>query len=216
MCGCCRLEDRVRGREGGVVPGKVLKPGVFDTQETELLEVRVGVAPSPPLVEPDPVRQDLAQGSGGILKGGPDKRGFQQPLAPDILAVVRIPEPDGMLHPQADLRAAEAVGTGSPEGSQEPGPQEADEQEVIEVPGLQRRVLPVVREPQHLAGVFGDGRPGAVHPPEGASDEDGGGRTPAFARERRQAVPVTDAAGMRGLAPEADPEPPRKEPGLGP
>ena len=214
--GSCRLEDRVGGREGVVITAKVVKPGVFDMQEPKLLEIGVGVAPTATLVEPDPVREDLAQGLGGILKGGSDKRGFQQPLAPDILAVVRIPEPDGLLHPQADLGAAKAVGTGVPEGSQEPGPQDADEQEVIEVPGLQCRVLPVVREPQHLPGVFGNGRPGAVHPPQGASDKDGGGRTPAFAREGRQSVPVSDAAGMRVLAPEADPEPPGKEPGLGP
>ncbi|MBV8094572.1 MAG: single-stranded DNA-binding protein, partial [Acetobacteraceae bacterium] len=67
---------------------------------------------------------------------------------------------------------------------EEGGAGEADEEKVVEVPGLQRGVLTVVGEAEDLARDRREAGLRAVHPAQRAADEHGGGRAAALSRER--------------------------------
>ena len=64
--------------------GQLVEAEVVDLDELELLEVRVRVAPAAPLIEPDAVREHLAQGALGLLEVEALERRLEQPLGADL------------------------------------------------------------------------------------------------------------------------------------
>ncbi|MPN39565.1 hypothetical protein SDC9_187093 [bioreactor metagenome] len=51
----------------GIIGRQVIDAEVFHRDQFELLKIRVGVAPSTALIEPDPVREHLAESRFGLL-----------------------------------------------------------------------------------------------------------------------------------------------------
>ena len=119
---------------------------------------------------------------------------------------------------------------GLAEGRIDRGAQQRDEDDVVEMSGLERRVLAVVREAENLAVEFvGDARARVMHPFEDRGDEHGRRGAAALRRQRGEPVdvralgkgqfaacgaepeflrlePAFDAAGRRDLARRQDPD----------
>src|SRR5690606_33546552 len=123
-------------------------------------------------------------------------------------------EAQGPLLGRPQLRASEPRLAGEIEGPQERSADEAHEEKVVEVSGLEGRVLPVVGEAEELASVRREPRLLPVHPPQGAGDQDRRRGASTFGRERGETGSVTGRGAMRRSAAEAEAEATGDEPGL--
>ena len=199
-----------RAGEQRVVRGEVVEAEVFHPDHPELLEVRVRVPPAASLIEPDAVGQHLPERALGLLQVEAAQRGFDQPFGADPR--VRSVEAERALLGEAQRVAAEAVRAGIVQRAEKPRADEAHEEEVVEVAGLERGVLAVVGEAEELSRVAVQPRPGAVHPAQDAADEYGGRRAAALRRERGEARAVARRPALGVAAAEAEAEPAGQEP----
>ena len=180
-----------------VVGRKVVEAQVVDLDEAELLEVRVRVAPAAALVEPDPVREDLrASVLSASWRLKPLKRRLEQPLRAD-LGAGPVEAERLLLRVARARRCAGPFVAGRLEGAEEAGADQADEEEVVEVAGLQGGVLRLSVKPRSLR-VYGSS---PESPPciqrSALADQHRRGRASAFGRERGQAVAVPGRAALR-------------------
>jgi hypothetical protein len=121
-------------------------------------------------------------------------------------------ESERLLLRDAELLATETRLAGGFERAEEACPDEAHEDEVVEVAGLQSRVLAVVGEAEELARERVEARALAVHPAQRATDQHRGRRASTFCREGGEAVAVARRAGLRVTAAQAEAEAPGHEP----
>ena len=203
------LQQGVRVGEQLVVRGEVRKAQVLHPDHAELLQVRIRVPPAASLIEPDAVGQYLPQRALGLLQVEAAERGLQQPLGANLR--VRPVEAERALLGDSKLVAAEPVRAGILECAEKARADEADEEEVVEVAGLERRVLTVVGEAEDLSRVAVHRR-GCVHPAQCAPDQHGGRRAAALRRERRKPRAVARCAALGVPAAEAEPELAGQEP----
>ena len=98
--------------------------------------------------------------------------GVFQPLLGAMGTCAVRKETESDLDSRANLRFGERARGGGLEGGQDCRPQESDEDEIVEMPGLKRRILTVVGEGQQLARVLGQIRCIAVHPLQDAGNQD--------------------------------------------
>ena len=155
------------------------------------------------MIEPDAVGQHLPQRALGLLQVEAAKRGLQQPFGANL--PVRPVEAERTLLGDSKLVAAESVRTGILECAEKARADEADEEEVVEMAGLERRVLTVVGEAEQLARV-GVHRRRCVHPAQGAADEHRGRRAAALRRERGETRAIARRTALGVPATEAEPE----------
>ena len=199
-----------RAGEQRVVRGEVVEAEVLHPDHAELFEVRVRVPPAASLIEPDAVGQHLPERALGLLQVEAAQRGLDQPFGADPR--VRSVEAERALLGEAQRVAAEAVRAGIVQRAEKPRADEAHEEEVVEVAGLERGVLAVVGEAEELSRVAVQPRPGAVHPAQYAADEHGGRRAAALRRERGEAGAVARRPALRVAAAQAEAEPAGQEP----
>ena len=204
------LQRGVRVGEQLVVRGELIEAEVLHPDHAELLEVRVRVPPAASLIEPDAVGQHLPERALGLLQVEAAQRGLEQPFGADLR--IRPVEAEQTLLGNAQLVATEAVRAGIVQCAEKARADEAHEEEVVEVAGLERGVLAVVGEAEELSRVAVQSRPAAVHPAQNAADEYGGRRAAALRRERGEAGAVACRAALRVAAAEAEAEPAGQEP----
>src|SRR5690606_21958629 len=106
----------------------------------------------------------------------------------------------------AEVLVLEPTAAGPTERAHHRGAQQRDEREVIEVPRLERGVLPVVGEGQELARNTLGRHIAVVHPPQDAGDQDRRGGAPSLHREPGKAVRIPALWVMRLTASETEPE----------
>ena len=94
------------------------------------------------------------------------------------------------------------------------GARQQDLQEVVEVAGLQRGVLPVVREAEHFLGLRRELLVLLVQIAQRSQRQHGGGRASALARQRGQAQRVLAAADVGDTARQTEAEAAGDEPGV--
>ena len=174
------LQQGVRVGEQLVVRREVVEAEVLHLDHAELLEVRVRVPPSASLIEPDAIGQHLPKRALGLLQVEAAQRGLEQPFGADLR--VRSVEAERALLGNAQLVAAEPLRAGILQCAEKARADEAHEEEVVEMAGLERGVLTVVSEAEKLSRVAVHPRLGAVHPAQRAADEYGGRRAAAFRR----------------------------------
>ena len=197
------LQQGVRAGEQLVVRGEVRKAQVLHPDHAELLQVRVRVPPAASLIEPDAVGQHLPQRAFRVLQVETTQRGFQQPLGADLR--VRPVEAERALLGNSKLVATESVRTRILECAEKTRADEAHKQEVVEMAGLERRVLTVVGEAEQLSRI-GVHRRLCVHPAQRAPHEHGRRRTAALRRERGEARAIARRPALSVPAAEAEPE----------
>ena len=147
-----------------LVCAKVGQAEIVDADQAKLFEVGVGEPPTAALVEPGPVAQHLAHRFLGVDQVGALKLRVDQPLTAHAL-FARTVEAQGLEDRNTQPVRRQALVASAADGAKERRAKEADEQEVVEVPGLKRRILAVVAEAQHLsAGGRHAGFGLAVHP----------------------------------------------------
>lgn len=168
------LQHGMRSREKLVVAGELLQAKVVDLDHAELFEVGVRVPPAASLIEPDPVGQDLAKRPLCLLKVEATQRGLEQPLGADLR--IRPVEAERPLLGDAKLLASEPIRGCVLKRAEEARTDEAHEEEVVEMAGLERGVLTVVGEAEELPRVEIQARLGAVHPAQRARHEHRGRR----------------------------------------
>jgi hypothetical protein len=95
-----------------------------------------------------------------------------------------------------ELVAAQAAVAGRLQRAQEARAHHADEQEVVEVAGLERGVLRLSVKPRSLRVSGGHPRLWAVHPAQRAGDEHRGGGASALGRQRGQAGAIAGRAAL--------------------
>ena len=123
----------------------------------EPLEVGVRHAPAPLLVDPELVRQDFAQRAFGVE----EQRTFEVRTCEPVLErrLRLLVESKRSLDRFPDLSVVDAVDARLEESRIDRCAQQRDEDDVVEMSGLERRVLAVVREAENLAVEFvGDAR----------------------------------------------------------
>ncbi len=124
------------------VGAKLSKADVFDIEQVELLQVGERIAPATSLIDPEPVSKDIAE--------------FLQPILRESLIGVLLVEPLGVSvrriesqrrdHPSTDVRVAHAFVARVLERREDCAAQERDENEIVEVSCLKRRILTIVTE----------------------------------------------------------------------
>ena len=204
------LQRGVRVGEQLVVRSELVEAEVLHPDHTELLEVRVRVPPAAPLIEPDAVGQHLPERALGLLQVEAAQRGLEQPFGADLR--IRPIEAERVLRGGAQRIAPKPRRSRILQCAEEARADEAHEEEVVEMAGLERGVLAVVGEAEELARVAVQSRPGAVHPAQNAADEYGGRRAAALRRERGEAGAVARRPALRVAATEAEAEPAGQEP----
>ena len=197
------LQQGVRVGEQLVVRGEIREAQVLHPDHAELLQVRVRVPPAASLIEPDAVGQHLPQRALGLLQVEAAECRLQQPLGADLR--VRPVEAERALLGDSKLVAAEPVRTGILKCAEKARADQADEEEVVEVAGLECRVLAVVGEPEQLSRVTVHRRR-CVHPAQCAADEHGGRRAAALRRERGEARAVARRPTLGVPATKTEPE----------
>src|SRR6056297_1936995 len=105
---------------------------------------------------------------------------------------------------ETELILGQAVGACCHYRPQNGPTQKAHEQKIVEVAGLKRRVLPIVRKPQQLALCLWNTARRLVHPLESTGHEKGRRGAPPFAREARQLTALTHPLVGLVLAAEAE------------
>ena len=204
------LQQGVRVREQLVVRGQLVEPEVSHADHVELLQVGVRVPPAAPLVEPYAVGEHLPERALGLLQVETAQRRLRQPLGADLR--IRPVEAKRTLHGDAQLVAAEPGGPGIVQSPEKTRAHEADKQKVVEVAGLQRRVLAVVGEAEQLPRVQVHLRVVAVHPAQRTGHEHGGCRAAALCRQRGEPGAIPRRAALGVPAAETEAELARQEP----
>ena len=111
----------------------------------------------------------------------------------------------------------QAIIASTADGAKERRAKKADEQEVVEVPGLQRCILAVVAEAEHLSARGRHAGFGlAVHPTEHRVRQQSGCRGAPLSGQGGEPVVVLALSGVQGLARQAKAELARDEPGAVP
>jgi hypothetical protein len=168
-------ERRAGALPGGLVGDEVGEGLVADVEETALLEVREGDAPASLQVAVDAVAEDVAEGALGVgLREKPHVR---------VAGVGRERQAERLEDPLGQLVVLDSRGAGVDDGPVEPGAEDTDLDEVVEVARLEGRVLPVVGEAEELLRLLGEGLLRADLP-DGREAEDGRGRAAPFGAER--------------------------------
>ena len=173
---------RRRGHERGMAlapvflaRAQVVQRLVANLEEAALLQVRRHDPPPAPEVAVQPVSKHVPQGAPGLFLGGVAHQG---------VVVVRL---FGQIQRFEDALCDDIVGESvlvrSVRRPKQGASEERNLDEVVEVPGLQRCVLPIVCEAQQLPGVggndvFGHGAQSANH----GLAQDAGGAAAAFRR----------------------------------
>lgn len=178
-------------------PAQLVQDRVADLQEAALLQVGRGNPPAPPEVAVEPIPEHLAE---GLVRVG-------LPLEPGRrVAGVRLErEGEGVEHPLGEDVVPQPVRPGADGRRVERAPQQADLDEVVEVPGLEGGVLAVVGEAEDLLRPVVQAAGPQV--PDGGQAEDRRGRTPALRPQGRELAEVGQLAGVvRHPAAQAEPE----------
>ena len=160
------------------VGGELVEPVIVDAQQPALLEVRLRHPPGAAEVLQRQIVEQVDHRRPRPLEARP--------------AVDRGLHPGGRRQrkrveqgrPQTVEGEAAVRGQGPHQGA----PELDHQHEVVEVPGLEGRVLAVVGEAQELADLAVD--PGLAQPVDGGAGEDGGRRRAAGLRERHQLAEV--------------------------
>ena len=147
-------EIRQDGREALCIFRNVIKPNERDVDELEDGQARVGVAPTPAQISPDPMGENLGERALGVFADHGACLGIQHPM--DTRVLVARGEPKRLHNPQTEFVLGHAIFAGVQNGSQDRAAQQTDEQKVIEVTRLECGILPVVRETEQLAFLFGN------------------------------------------------------------
>ena len=156
--------ERLGVREFGIVRAHVVQRHVVRVEQTQLFQVRVGEPPAAPLIDPEAMGKAFANGSLGIHPPGPLDVRFLHPLI-SALDVIR-EEPEGRLDRETHLVVGEALRICCVERGKDRAPKQRHEDKIVEVAGLQRRILAVVGEREELALFRSEGRcADVVHPP---------------------------------------------------
>ena len=209
--GTSLLQRGMRVGEQLVVRGELVEAEILHPDHAELLEVRIRVPPAASLIEPDAVGQHLPERSLRLLQVEAAQRGLEQPFGADLR--IRPIEAERVLRGGAQRIAPKPRRSRILQRAEEARADEAHEEEVVEVAGLERGVLAVVGEAEELSRVAVQPRPGgAVHPAQYAADEYGGRRAAALRRERGEAGAVARRPALRVAATEAEAEPAGQEP----
>jgi hypothetical protein len=175
-----RPEIRQDGREALCIFRDVIKPNESNVNELKDREARVGVAPSPTQICPEPMGENLRERALSVLANYGACLGIQHPV--DACIFVGRSESERLNDPQTEFVLGHAVVAGIQNRSQDRATQEADEQKIIEVASLEGGVLPVVREAEELAFLFGNSAVVPVHPFQGGRNEKCRGRAAALTR----------------------------------
>src|SRR5262245_50212703 len=110
-------KDIWRVCEERLILGEVIEAEVFDLHQLELLEVGIRVAPPPPLVEPDPIGEHLAERRFCFLQVEPAERRLEQPFRSNFRS--RSVEPERLLLGAPKLVASETLSAGEVESAEE-------------------------------------------------------------------------------------------------
>ena len=168
----------MRVGEQFLVRGEVFKSEVCRLDHTELLKVRVRVPPAATLIEPDAISERLSKRALRLLQVESAQRGLEQPFGTDRL--VRPVEAERSLLGYAQGVAADPVRAGILQSAEKTRADEANEDEVVEMAGLERGVLTIVGETEKLPRVLAQPGFGAMHPAQNAADEHSGRGGAAF------------------------------------
>ncbi len=167
---------------------------VLDDEQTGLFEVGLGDPPAAHEVAVEAVGEHFAEHAVGV--------GTCRPLE-FLLAGVRVERQVQRLeHLLRNLVVGEALLASVGDGAPQCGAQQGDLHEVVEVAGLQRRVLAVVGERQELLGVVAQLGVGAQLA-NGGQRHDGGGRRATLRAEGGEPAEVAADAGRRTATPQA-------------
>ena len=208
-------QQRLAVGEPGFVGAKLGEAEVLHADQAQLLQVRVGEAPAPALVEPGAVSQHLPHGLLGVDEVGAFQVRVDQPLDAQGLRTGAV-KAERLEDGQAKPVGGKPFAAGCADGTEKRGTEQADKQEVVEVARLQRSVLPVVAEAEQLA-------PGQrhgtgllrMHPAQHRMRQQGGRRRAPFCGQRSQPVVVLALGRVGCLARQAEPELAGCEPGDG-
>ena len=164
----------VGGKQGGLCR-EFIQPAISDGQQVELIQIGVVETPTAPQVTQESVADDEAHGALRILPGQTHQFGGAQVFGQGAKI--------GLIEPQC---FEDSVGQGFfiqhalvvLQRANQCRTQREQKHEIIEMPGLQGRILAVVGKPQQFAWVWliGGYILGCEQLPDGAEREDGGGR----------------------------------------
>ena len=93
------------------------------------------VAPTPPQISPDPMRENLCEGASGIFADNGARLGMQHPM--DTCVLVTRSKSERLYNSQTEFVLGHSIVAGVQYGSQDRATQETDEQKVIEVTRLE-------------------------------------------------------------------------------
>ena|SRR5271166_5263842 len=125
---------------------------VLGPQEVEAFEIGVRDAPASLLVDPKAVREDFAQRAFRVEKQRTLKVHVCEPVLERRLRLLA--ESERILNRFPDPSVVEAVLARLTQGGIDRRAQQRDEDDIVEMPSLERRVLTVVRESENLAVRF--------------------------------------------------------------
>ena len=103
----------------------VIKPNERNVDELEDREARIGVAPTPAQISPDPMRENLCEGALGVFADHGSRLGIQHPM--DTCVLVARCESERLYNPQTEFVLGHAIVAGVQYGSQDRATQKTDE-----------------------------------------------------------------------------------------
>jgi hypothetical protein len=174
----CRAQFGRSIRERIVVGGELVESEIIGTYQAQFFQIRIGEAPPPALIHPRAVRKHAGERALRLDLANTLELRVDHPLLPPV--AIGGDEAQGFLQLSTKFILGQTIRSSRADSRERCGAQKRDEQKVIEMAGLECRILSIVGEAEQLAPIGRQRSAALVHPTESTRYKQSCSRATAF------------------------------------